>query len=155
MTREALNTAVHISITALSLLVLAVNCLAQSDQKVDIEFHAPFRTSVADSSQEFRDKYFLGDWMGERPKLAHRGIQFALLSIIDPFGNVTGGKLHCASDYNLVAFGVVLYTDRLLGWHGGTIHVGYASISVQAFPRITSATAFPYNLQTLPMHTPA
>src|SRR5215831_15809615 len=126
MTREALNTAVHISITALSLLVLAVNCLAQSDQKVDIEFHAPFRTSVADSSQEFRDKYFLGDWMGERSKLAHRGMQFGLLSISDPFGNTTGGRQRGASDYNLVAFGLLLDTDRLMGWHGGTIHVGYA-----------------------------
>jgi porin len=121
-----MKSAVQVVVTTLLLVVLAVNCLAQSDQKVDIEFHAPFRTSVADSSQEFRDKYFLGDWMGARLKLAHRGIQFALLSISDPFGNVTGGKLNGASDYNLVAFGVLFDTDRLLGWHGGTIHVGYA-----------------------------
>jgi hypothetical protein len=46
---------------------------------LDIEFHAPFRTSVADSSQEFRDKYFAGDWMGERSKLAHRGIRFVVV----------------------------------------------------------------------------
>src|SRR5215510_6002001 len=65
----SMNSAVHFASTVLSLVVLAVNCLAQSDQKEDIEFHAPFRTSVADSSQEFRDKYFLGDWMGERSKL--------------------------------------------------------------------------------------
>src|SRR5262245_49782749 len=121
-----MKAAVHISITTLSLFLLAINCFAQSDQKVDIEFHAPFRTSVADSSQDFCGKYLLGDWMGERSKLAHRGIQFGLLSIIDPFGNVTGGKLNGASDYNLAAFGVLLDTDRLLGWHGGTIHVGYA-----------------------------
>src|SRR5262249_40085123 len=50
---------VQLAGATLSLLVLAVNCFAQSDQKVDIEFHAPFRTSVADSSKEFRDKYFL------------------------------------------------------------------------------------------------
>src|SRR5215510_10459705 len=122
----SMNSAVHFASTVLSLVVLAVNCLAQSDQKEDIEFHAPFRTSVAASSQEFRDKYFLGNWMGERSRLAQRGIRFALLSIIDPFGNVAGGKLNGASDYNLAAFGVLLDTDRLLGWHGGTIHVGYA-----------------------------
>jgi porin len=103
-----------------------VTCLAQSDQKPDIEFHAPFRSPIADSSQDFRDKYFLGDWLGERSKLADRGIRFALLSIIDPFGNVTGGEQRGASDYNLVGFGVLLDTNRLLGWHGGTIHVGYA-----------------------------
>src|SRR5215831_20940494 len=102
-----MNSAVHAATATLLLVVLAVNCLAQSDQKPDIEFHAPFRTSVADSSEEFRDKYFLGDWLGERSKLAHRGIQFALLSIIDPFGNVTGGKQRGASDYNLMGFGVL------------------------------------------------
>jgi porin len=121
-----MNLAVHVAITTLSSVVFAVNCLAQSDQRPDIEFHAPFRTSVADTSQEFRDKYFLGDWRGNRSKLAHRGITFALLSVVDPFGNVDGGKVRGASDYNLVAFGVVLDTERLLGWHGGTIHVGYA-----------------------------
>ena len=108
------------------LVYLAVNCLAQSEQKPDIEFHAPFRTPFADNSREFRDKYLLGDWAGERTKLADRGIRLAVLSIIDPFGNVTGGKLQGASDYNLMAFGVLLDTDRLLGWRGGTFHVGYA-----------------------------
>jgi hypothetical protein len=42
--------------------------------------------------QEFRDKYFLADWMGVRPKLAHRGLRLALLSINDPYGNTTGGR---------------------------------------------------------------
>jgi porin len=110
----------------LSLVLLTANCLAQSNERPDIEFHAPFHTAVADTSQEFRDKYFLGDWMGERSKLAQQGIRFALLSIIDPFGNVTGGESRGASDYNLIGFGVQLDTDRLWGWHGGTLHVGYA-----------------------------
>jgi len=121
-----MNRGVHVAGTAVFLVVLAVNCLAQSDQTPDIEFHAPFRTPVADSSQDFRDKYLLGDWAGERTKLAHRGVRFAVLSIVDPFGNVTGGKQRGASTYNLIGFGVLLDTDRLWGWHGGTIHVGYA-----------------------------
>ena len=121
-----MNASVHVAGTAVFLVVLAVNCLAQSDQTPDIEFHAPFRTPVADSSQDFRDKYLLGDWAGERTKLAHRGVRFAVLSIVDPFGNVTGGKQRGASTYNLIGFGVLLDTDRLWGWHGGTIHVGYA-----------------------------
>jgi porin len=121
-----MNVAVHIASTTLALLIVAVNCLAQSDEKRDIEFRAPFLTALADSSQEFREKYFLGDWRGARSKLADRGIRFGLLSITDPFGNVTGGKQRGASDYSLVGFGVLLDTDRLLGWHGGTIHVGCA-----------------------------
>jgi porin len=98
----------------------------QADKAPDIEFHAPFHTSVAEDSQEFRDKYFLGDWMGTRPKFANRGVSFALLSITDPFGNVAGGQRRGASDYNLVGFGALLDTDRLLGWQGGTFHVGFA-----------------------------
>src|SRR6516225_5887445 len=121
-----MNASVHVAGTAVFLVVLAVNCLAQSNQEPDIEFHAPFRTPVADSSQDFRDKYFLGDWAGARSKLADRGVKLAVLSIIDPFGNVTGGKMRGASDYNLIGFGALLDTDRLWGWHGGTIHVGYA-----------------------------
>ena len=64
--------------------------------------------------------------MGARPKFANRGVNFALISIIDPFGNVTGGRRRGASDYNLVGFGVLLDTDRLLGWQGGTFRVGFA-----------------------------
>ena len=121
-----MNVAVHIASTTLGFIIVALNCLAQSDEKPDIEFHAPFHTALADSSQEFREKYFFGDWRGTRSKLAQRGIRFGLLSITDPFGNVSGGKQRGASDYSLVGFGVLLDTDRLLGWHGGTIHAGYA-----------------------------
>jgi porin len=118
--------AIHLAHPIVYLVLLAFNCFAQTEQKVDVEFHAPFRTPGAESSEDFRDKYFLGDWLGARSKLADRGIHFALLSITDPFGNVSGGKTSGASDYSLVGFGVLLNTDRLLGWHGGTIHVGYA-----------------------------
>jgi len=56
--------AVRVAVAAfLGLVVLAVTCLAQSNEKPDVEFHAPFRTSVADTPQEFREKYFLADWM--------------------------------------------------------------------------------------------
>jgi porin len=64
--------------------------------------------------------------MGVRSKLAPRGFRFALLSITDPFGNTTGGKQRGASDYSLVAFGLLLDTGRLMGWQGGTFHIGYA-----------------------------
>jgi porin len=122
-----MSLAVHVAVaTLLGLVVLAVTCRAQSNEKPDIEFHAPFRTSVAGTPQEFREKYFLADWRGVRSKLAQRGLQFASLSISDPFGNTTGGRQRGASDYSLVAFGLLLDTDRLMGWRGGTIHIGYA-----------------------------
>jgi porin len=63
--------------------------------------------------------------MGVRSRLGDRGIRFALLSISDPFGNLTGGLQPGASDYNLAAFGILLNTDKLLGWHGGIFHIGF------------------------------
>jgi porin len=95
------------------------------DQNSDLELHAPFRTADADPSDEFPDTYLMGDWKGLRSRLADQGIRFALLSISDPFGNLTGGLQRGASDYNLAAFGILLNTDKLLGWHGGTFHIGF------------------------------
>jgi porin len=96
------------------------------DQKSDLELRVPFRTADADPSDQFRDTYLTGDWMGVRSRLANHGIKFALLSIGDPFGNLTGGLQRGASDYNLAAFGILLNTDKLVGWHGGTLHIGFA-----------------------------
>jgi porin len=93
----------------------------QPSQYSDYEYHSPI--AQADT---FRDKYFLGDWLGLRSKLADRGIRVALLYITDPFGDVTGGQQRGASDYSLVGFGIVLGTEPLLGWHGGSFHVGFA-----------------------------
>ena len=81
-----------------------------------------------------------------RSKLADRGIRFGLLSITDPFGNVTGGKQRGASDYSLVGFGVVLDTDRLMGWHGGTIHVGYAVNFGTSLSKNYAGNGFPVQL---------
>jgi porin len=84
--------------------------------------------------------------MGARSKLAHRGLRFALLSITDPFGNTTGGRQRGASVYNLVAFGLVLDTDRLLRWQGGTIHAGYAGNFGTSLSRNYVANNFPVQL---------
>jgi porin len=119
-------------------LVSAVACVAQpsspaqgsapgeSRKNLDYEFHSPLPPSMPETREEFRNRYFLGDWMGLRPKLANLGIRLGLLFITDPFGNLTGGRERGASDYSLLGFGVVLRTDPLLGWHGGQFHVGFA-----------------------------
>jgi len=80
-----MNVRAAVAVTTMFWFVLCVTSPAQStsavpqsastpnaptqlpDEKVDIEFHAPFSTSGADTSQEFHNKYFLGDWMGLRP----------------------------------------------------------------------------------------
>jgi porin len=100
--------------------------VGRSGESEDREFHSAFPPPVVDNRDEFRKKYLLGDWLGVRSKLADRGISFALLFITDPFGNVAGGRRRGASDYSLAAFGILLATDKLLGWPGGHFHIGFA-----------------------------
>jgi hypothetical protein len=92
----------------------------------DNEFHSPLPAPLLENREAFRSQYLLGDWMGARSALAGRGIRFDMLFISDPFGNVSGGLRRGATVYNLAGFGVVLRTDRLLGWRGGQFHVGFA-----------------------------
>jgi porin len=88
-----------------------------------------FPAPTAEESQEFREKYLFGDWLGERPELAKSGIKPSLLFILDPFGNVTGGRQRGFSQYNLAVLDVTLETDKLLSWPGGQFHVGFANSS--------------------------
>ena len=114
----------------------------QPAQGTDYEYHSP----IAKTSETFRDKYLLGDWFGVRSKLADRGISLALLYIGDPFGDVTGGQRRGGSDYNLAGFGVVFRTKPLLGWNGGTFHVGFAVNFGTSLSQSYVGNAFPVQL---------
>lgn len=92
-------------------------------------FKSPFPPPTAEESQEFREKYLFGDWLGERSELAKLGIEPTLLFILDPFGNVIGGRQRGFAQFNLLALDVTLETDKLLGWPGGQFHVGFANSS--------------------------
>src|SRR5262249_53256460 len=41
----------------------------------DYLFREPHPAPVAETSEEFREKYLLGDWLGARPDLAGEGIR--------------------------------------------------------------------------------
>jgi len=98
------------------------NVTAQPEERQDLEFHSPHVPKPTDDFSQ----YLFGDWVGVRPRLAAWGVTVAALVIADPFGNLSGGIRRGAADYNLAAFGVILHTDRLLGWPGGQFHVGFA-----------------------------
>ena len=98
------------------------NLAAQPAETLDYELHTPHATKPRDDFTQ----HLLGDWMGVRSKLADRGVSVAVLFISNPFGNVSGGVRRGAASYNLAGFGIVLHTDRLLGWSGGQFHVGFA-----------------------------
>jgi porin len=116
--------------------------VAQQGGQQDYEFHSPRpSTPPKDFTQNL-----LGDWRGLRSRLADRGITVAVLFIADPFGNVSGGVRPGAADYNLAVFGIVLHTDRLLGWPGGQFHVGFADNFGTSLSREYVDNAFPIQL---------
>jgi porin len=109
-------------------LSLAISAAAQSlpgDHPYH-PFRSPFPSQVAEPSDDFRERYLFGDWLGDRSKLAARGIKPALLLITDPFGAVIGGQRRGFSNYALLGLDVVLETDELFALPGGKFHAGLA-----------------------------
>jgi porin len=119
---------------------------AQRGENRENEFHTPFPAPASNTPDEFRSQYLSGNWMGARSALGDQGIQFNLLFIADPFGNVTGGRRRGASDYNLLGFGVTLRTDQLLGWQGGQFHVGFAENFGTSLSKEYIGNSFPVQL---------
>jgi carbohydrate-selective porin OprB len=118
------------------------NAPALPMEKQDYEFHTPHAPKPPDDFTQ----YLLGDWMGFRSRLADRGVTFAVLLIADPLGNVSGGARRGAADYSLAAFGIILHTDRLLGWPGSQFHVGFAENFGTSLSREYVGNSFPIQL---------
>jgi hypothetical protein len=77
-------------------------------------FKLPFPPPTGEESKELDDKYLLGDWLGYRSQLAAQGIKPALLLLVDPFGNVIGGRRRGITEYGLFGLDVILETGKLL-----------------------------------------
>ena len=100
----------------------------------------------APTKDEFRENYFFGDWLGLRPLLASRGINLQVLVINDPFGNVTGGKEKGFTDYNLLCVDLAADTEKMIGWHGGEFHIGFADNSGTSLSDSVVGNTFPIQL---------
>jgi len=112
----------------------------------DYLFREPHPAPIIETSEEFRDKYLLGDWCGARSELAEQGVKPLALFITDPFGNVTGGRRRGFSEYDLLALDLILETDKLLGWTGGEFHVGFANNSGTSLSQRYVGNNFPIQL---------
>jgi len=88
----------------------------------DYLFREPHPAPTVETSEEFREKYLFGDWLGARSQLAAEGIKPLFLFITDPFINATGGRRRGFSEYDLVGFDLLLDTDKLIGWPGRVSH---------------------------------
>jgi porin len=109
-------------------------------------FQEPFPRPVNQTTNDFREKYFFGDWLGVRSELADRGIKPLVLFITDPFGNVTGGRRQGFSEYDLLGVDLLLETDKLLCWSGGEFHVGFANNSGTSLSKHYVGNNFPIQL---------
>lgn len=64
--------------------------------------------------------WLLGDWGGERTRLAERGIDFNVGYGTELAHNVSGGTRHLTRYTDQWTFGTTLDLDKGWGWHGGT-----------------------------------
>jgi porin len=109
-------------------------------------FSEPHPAPTALTSENFRDKYLFGNWLGAHSQLAAEGIKPLFLFITDPFGNVTGGRRRGFSEYDLLALDLLFDTDKLFGWTGGEFHIGFANNSGTSLSRDFVGNTFPIQL---------
>jgi hypothetical protein len=155
---------VLLAVCALGWAVLAPHAIAQSEtnppaqvepperparqrpgEYPDYLFREPHPAPVAETREEFREKYLFGDWLGTRSELAAEGIRPLALFITDPFGNVTGGR-RGFSEYDLLALDLLLDTDKLLDLPGGEFHIGFTNNSGTSLSQKYVGNNFPVQL---------
>jgi porin len=112
----------------------------------DYLFREPHPAPLVETSEEFREKYLFGDWLGARAELADQGIRPLVLFITDPFVNASGGRRRGFSEYDLLALDLILETDKLLGWRGGEFRVGFANNSGTSLSQRYVGNNFPVQL---------
>jgi porin len=129
--------------------ILTLSASAQSSLPGEFPYHlfrSPFPSQTATLSEEFREKYLFGDWLGYRPVLAAHGIKPTVLLIVDPFGSVIGGERRGASNYDLLCLDLVLDTAEIVGLAGGQFHVGFAVNFGTSLSRQYVGNTFPIQL---------
>jgi porin len=112
----------------------------------DYLFSEPHPAPVVETSEDFRDKYLFGNWLGARSQLADDGIKPQALFITDPFVNAAGGRRQGFSEYDLLALDFLFDTDRLLGLPGGLFHIGFANSSGTSLSQQYVGNTFPVQL---------
>lgn len=67
--------------------------------------------------------YFFGDWGGARARLADAGVTFDSYYVMNPAGNVSGGKKQGFSYVDNFYLGVAFDLEKLIGWPSATLAV--------------------------------
>jgi porin len=112
----------------------------------DYLFREDFPSPIIETSEDFREKYLFGDWLGARSALVDQGITPLVLFITDPFVNAAGGRRRGFSEYDLLDVDLILDTDKLLNWRGGEFRVGFANNSGTSLSQKYVGNNFPIQL---------
>jgi porin len=112
----------------------------------DYLFREPHPAPTVETSEEFREKYLFGDWLGTRSQLAADGIKPQVLFISDPFVNAAGGRRRGFSEYDLLGLDVLVDTNKVFGWPGGEFHIGFANNSGTSLSQKYVGNNFPIQL---------
>jgi len=67
--------------------------------------------------------YLLGDWNGQRTRLAEQGVTFNLGYVSEIAGNTSGGRDKKIRNSDQWLFGSELDLDKLWGWQGARFHI--------------------------------
>src|SRR6516225_11186799 len=67
-------------------------------------------------------QYLLGDWGGERTKLAEKGITFDFFYISDMQANPSGGLQQTQAGWERIRGTVDIDFDKMISWQGLSFH---------------------------------
>ncbi len=112
-----MKTNILLGITASALTTIAT---AAPPPALEGAIHGPERFSMR---SYMAGDYAFGDWGGARTRLADAGVTFDSYYVMNPAGNVSGGKQDGFSYVDNYYLGINFDLDKLLGWRGLTFAI--------------------------------
>jgi len=82
-----------------------------------------FGPQLAAAADLATSPYLLGDWNGQRTRLAEQGVQFRLGYVSEIAGNTSGGARQTVRNSDQWRFGTELDLDKLWGWSGARFYI--------------------------------
>jgi len=90
---------------------------------IAIAISAMLAPQLASAAGPDGSPYLLGDWNGQRTRLAEQGVTFNLGYVSEVAGNTSGGTDEKTRNSDQWLFGSELDLDKLWGWKGGKFHI--------------------------------
>ncbi len=121
-TRSRLSRSFFVALSLLLLLLFAQRSSAQTEPQTSSQTTSPSPASAAPPPPQPR-QYLLGDWGGERTRLAEKGVTFDLFYVADLLSNPTGGLTQRNTGWGRARGTMDIDFGKLAGWQGLTFHI--------------------------------